>query len=197
MHALPFDDILNKSRREKAEKPQQYYCRDADGGLLMPTNFQLTRDWISMALADWKIAHSAQRDSNFGPCVYHLQQFAEKLTKAAICLFGEEPEPIHFPSKQLRRLQDQKAIIISDEIQKIIVQISALAITLEDERTRPRYGVRHKDRIVPPQEYYSEDIIHLFLEDVKAIASATLKLLMAISEADFEDEIDILKEMIE
>ena len=161
----------------------------------MLTNFQLTRDWINMALADWKVACSSRTERNFGPCVYHLQQFAEKLTKAIVCLFGEEPEPIHFPSKQLRRIKDQQSDKISQDIQKLLIHISTLATTLEDERTRPRYGVRHEARIISPQEYYTEEIVQLLFEDVMAIAEETSNLLAVISRKDFEAEISLLKEI--
>lgn len=161
----------------------------------MPTNFQLTRDWINMAMADWKTACSARNDSNYGPCVYHLQQFAEKLTKAAIWLFGEEPEPIHFPSKQLRRIKDLESKEMPNEAQKILTKIMTLVITLEDERTRPRYGVRHQNGIISPQEYYSEEIITLFFEDVQEIANDLARLLETITTTGFEEEIIVLREV--
>ena len=163
----------------------------------MTTNIQLCKDWIKLSSSDWQIAKSAQREKNIGPCVYHLQQFAEKLVKALICLFAEEPAPSHFPSKQLRKIIDVRVDELSEEVKKAITNIITLATTLEDERTRPRYGIRHKRRIKLPEEYYSEEDIELFFEDCTSIATQLSTVLSKISLKSFEKEIQQLKGVYE
>ena len=58
---------------------------------------------------------------------------------------------------------------LSEKARYIIEEIISVAKSLEDEVTRPRYGVRHADRIILPDELYSVDTVKMFFNDTKFI----------------------------
>ena len=133
-------------------------------------NIKLVSGWLKLALENWRAVKALNCEEHRGACVYHAQQFVEKICKAIIAALGFEPPKAHNPSVEidsiitefkLGRLElklDKKQI-------SILEHISTLSKTLEDERTRPRYGVRHFDTIIPPDEYYSIDQVNMLLED--------------------------------
>jgi len=104
-----------------------------------------------------------------------------RILKSIIVALGFDPPKTHFPSKKLEEiLVDVELgnldLDISPSIRMMIEKIINIARSLEDEVTRPRYGVRHVDRIIHPDDLYSTDIIKLFLNDVKYVLNETLNL---------------------
>jgi len=138
-------------------------------------NIELIKGWIQLALRDWDVVESLNSTVHRGPIIYHIQQFVEKLCKSIIVSLGFEPPKTHFPSKiidsilieiELGNLNLQ----ISKKEQEILEKISSLAKSIEDENVRPRYGIRHLDIIILPDEIYSEDQINLFKKDARYIS---------------------------
>jgi len=48
---------------------------------------------------------------------------------------------------------------------------------LEDEKERPRYGIWHADRLIPPDDLYSETEVELFLNDAIEIGEKVIEFL--------------------
>lgn len=149
-------------------------------------NLRLVEGWIRLALEDWRLIESIDYTRYKGATVYHAQQFVEKLCKAIIAALGFEPPKTHKPSWEIDsiltdiRLGNVK-LSIDSEVIELLEKISALAKTLEDEGTRPRYGVRHRDGIIPPDDYYSIDHVKLLLNDAIYIADLTLMVLTKLN----------------
>ena len=138
------------------------------------------KDWIILALEDYDVVGSLNIHRHRGAIVYHLQQFVEKLCKAVICLYSQEPPRTHRPSTIIDQIiaeAEVGQIRMGREERNILIAISSLAKTFEDEATRPRYGVRHHDRIIPPNKYYSVDQINEFLNDARYLAGLVADLI--------------------
>ncbi len=162
------------------------------------SNLQICKDWLSLTFSDWQSIQSAIKETNKASTMFHIQFLVEKILKSLIILFGKEAEPSHFPSKQLDHIVDKTTIEIENierkKWAKLIKEIAILARTIEDERTRPRYGVRHVSGIVSPETLYSMDTIKLFLEDMKAIVKLTIEFFMFLPFSDkLEDQIKLLE----
>ncbi|HMF32579.1 MAG TPA: HEPN domain-containing protein [Candidatus Lokiarchaeia archaeon] len=157
----------------------------------MVFNFNLCRSWIQLASEDYFTAIDAIAASRRGIAVYHVQQSVEKLCKGLLAFFGREPRANHFPSGELSELLRESDLIAeSAENQNEgelsaektgnsvlllknktqILEIVLLARSIEDEMTRPRYGIRHASGIVLPQEIYTDEQVSSFLEDLRQIA---------------------------
>jgi len=145
-------------------------------------NIEIVNGWLKLAIEDWNAAKRMSIEENRGAIVFHLQQFVEKVTKAIIAALGYEPPKTHNPSRDLENiLLDISAGEIKLDIRREIMNdlkvLISIAKTFEDEKTRPRYGVRHAQRIITPNEYYSPMHVKLFLEDAKFIAKLSYKIL--------------------
>jgi len=148
-------------------------------------NMELTGSWLKLAIEEWKLIEQIDISTNRGSAVYHAQQFVEKLCKAIIAALGFEPPKTHAPSWVIDSIiSDHKLGIINLNLSKQDIyrleQISSLAKTLEDERTRPRYGVRHGNIIVSPNEYYSTDAVKLLLQDAVNISELVYEFLVSL-----------------
>ncbi len=142
--------------------------------------FSLIEGWVDLAISDLKTVSKLSIIEDRGAIVFHLQQCVEKILKAIIVSLGFDPPKTHFPSKKLEEILVEIELgnldlNIDPSARLRIERIISVARTLEDEVTRPRYGVRHADRIILPDELYSTDIIRLFLNDVKYVLSETIK----------------------
>jgi len=149
-------------------------------------NVKLVESWLKLALEDWKLIQSIDYKTHKGAAVYHAQQFVEKLCKAIIAALGFEPPKTHNPSWEIDNiLSDAKLGRLRIKLDKdsidLLEKISAISKTLEDEKTRPRYGVRHGDFIIPPEEYYSIDTVRLLISDSIHIAGYTYDLLLKLN----------------
>ncbi len=138
-------------------------------------NIDLIKGWIQLALNDWSVIKSLDYSVHRGPIVYHLQQFVEKLCKAILIALGFESPKTHFPSRLIDSILidielGHLNIQISRKEKEILEKISSLAKSIEDEGVRPRYGIRHIDLIILPDEIYSEDRVKLFERDARYIA---------------------------
>ena len=138
-------------------------------------NIDLLKGWIQLALKDWDAARSLNVNVHRGPIVYHIQQFVEKLCKAVIVSLGFEPPKTHFPSKIIDSILTEielgnLKLQMTREEKNLLEKISNLAKSIEDENVRPRYGIRHVDLIILPEEIYSKDQIELFERDARYIA---------------------------
>lgn len=145
-------------------------------------NIDLLRGWIKLALQDWEAMRSLNPDLHKGAVVYHMQQFVEKLCKAIIVSLGFEPPKTHFPSKLIDSILidielGNLDIQISRKEKEFLEKISSLAKSIEDENVRPRYGIRHLDVIILPDEIYSKRQIELFEKDARYIAFLASKFL--------------------
>ncbi len=58
----------------------------------------------------------------------------------------------------------------------MLEDVSSIAKTLEDERTRPRYGVPHTGGVTTPNDCYSEGAVRQFIDDARFIAGALARL---------------------
>jgi len=133
------------------------------------SNIQICKDWLSLTASDWQSVNRAVEDKNVASAMFHLQFYVEKLLKSLISIFAKEALTNHFPSKQLNQIIEDETIKIDQENISVIQRIIILSRSLEDERTRPRYGVRHSNRIVSPEEIYTMETIQLFYDDAKTI----------------------------
>ena len=141
----------------------------------------LIEDWIDLAISDLKAVSKLSIIENRGAVVFHLQQCTEKILKAIIVALGFDPPKTHFPSRKLEEILvdvelGNLELDISPGIRTRIERIINIARSIEDEVTRPRYGIRHVDRIIHPYDLYSTDIIKLFLNDIKYVLNETLNL---------------------
>ncbi|MHA1579213.1 MAG: HEPN domain-containing protein [Candidatus Freyarchaeota archaeon] len=154
--------------------------RSVSGVSGMVNNFDIASGWIRLAFEDWRVIGRLSVEENRGAIVYHVQQFVEKLLRAVISVLGFEPRQVHNPSWQLDEiLSDVQLGEIEEKISPddiaLLEDVSSVAKTLEDERTRPRYGVRHASGVTTPNEYYSEDAVRQFLDDARFIAGALVR----------------------
>ncbi len=141
----------------------------------------LVEDWVDLAMSDLKAVSKLSIFENRGAVVFHLQQCTEKILKAIMAALGFDPPKTHFPSRKLEEILvdielGNLELDISPGIRTRIERIINIARSIEDEVTRPRYGIRHVDRIIHPDDLYSTDIIKLFLNDVRYILNETLNL---------------------
>ena len=141
---------------------------------------KLVEGWINLALSDLKVASELNVYSYRGAIVFHLQQCVEKLLKGIIVALGFEPPRTHFPSKKIEEILlevelEKLSVELSDRCRSLLESIINVAKSLEDEVTRPRYGVRHVDRIVLPDELYSIDTVRMFFDDVKFIIEKAIE----------------------
>ena len=135
----------------------------------MVFNFKLCRSWILVAMEDYLTAIDALAASRRGIAVYHIQQSVEKLYKRLLAFFGREPRANHFPSGELNELLRESDTIAEpvenqteegelptiNNVNELLVlknknrvlEIILLARSIEDEMTRPRYGIRHTSHI--------------------------------------------------
>ena len=145
----------------------------------MISNIDQFINWISIAISDLKSAITLYKNGFKASVVYHAQQFAEKICKALIILFGQIPKKTHFPSIYLDGLVEEfrQNNKLSDEEVTILTHIINLASTLEDEKERPRYGIWHADRLIPPDDLYSETEVELFLNDAIEIGEKVIEFL--------------------
>ena len=144
-------------------------------------NYEIAKGWFKLALADWRVVEKLSINENRGAIVYHLQQFVEKLCKGVIAVLGFEPPRTHTPSMEIDRILTDIRIgslrvSVDEETLRDLERLSLLAKTFEDEGTRPRYGVRHVNKIILPDEYYSIDTVRLFIDDAKIIAEIALRI---------------------
>jgi HEPN domain-containing protein len=166
------------------------------------TNAQLCKDWIRMALSDWEsvISHfQLDADKYKGQIVYHIQQFVEKIAKGIISLFGEEPRFTHFPTEQLIKIMNETPLEIEGVERErwigLIKRILVLAEPIEDEGTKPRYGVRLIDQIISPNEYYSIRIVRGYLYNARKISSTLGEFLALLPFSSlFKQEITLLQQ---
>ncbi len=143
-------------------------------------NKKIVIGWLNLAFEDWDAVKKLEISTNKGVIVYHLQQFVEKICKALISALGYEPPKTHSPSRELETILfdiEDKGMNIPKEIFSKIDTLISIARTLEDEKTRPRYGVRHADFIIPPNEYYSRETVEMFFNDAKVIAKLAFDVL--------------------
>ncbi|MGQ4891297.1 MAG: HEPN domain-containing protein [Candidatus Njordarchaeia archaeon] len=157
-------------------------------------NIKLVAGWLKLALEDWKAVKALNCKEHRGACVYHAQQFVEKICKAVIAALGFEPPKSHNPSVEIDSIiTDLKIGSLEIKLDKkqlnVLERISSLSKTLEDERTRPRYGIRHFDTIIPPDEYYSVDQVNMLIEDAAHIANLVW---VFLSELGYCEEIEEL-----
>ncbi len=183
----------------------------------MVSNFNLCLSWIQLAREDFCTAVDAIHSQRRGPAVFHIQQCAEKLCKAILAYFGQEPRKTHFPSGEIRELAakiesdrsrhsesgDEEGTEVLDDdrengveeesleaptsededleqedaIVEILSTITLLTRSIEDEGTRPRYGIRHTNGITLPEKIYSEEDVALFFHDLETIVQKTKELL--------------------
>ncbi len=144
-------------------------------------NEKIVMGWLSLALEDWDVVKNLDFSINKGAIVYHLQQFVEKICKAIILALGYEPPKTHTPSRELESILldiEEKKLNISREIVRKIGILVSIAKTFEDEKTRPRDGVRHVDFIIPPNEYYSRETVEMFFRDAKFVAKLAYEILI-------------------
>ncbi len=139
----------------------------------MTSNGDLFYSWLQMAHNDILVALSLYKSKQWAATIFHLQQAVEKLEKALLTLNGVEPRKTHTPSRDLLRIISSFDI----PIQNILFQIVTLARTIEDEGTRPRYGIRHVNGIKTPQEIYNEENAKEFLADTLQILKLVEQLL--------------------
>ena len=149
-------------------------------------NYEIAKSWFRLALADWRVIEKLDINENRGAIVYHLQQFVEKLCKGILALLGFEPPRTHTPSTEIDRILadiyvGSLRLDVDNETLRDLERLSSLAKTFEDEGTRPRYGVRHANRIILPDEYYSTDTVRLFIDDAKIVAEITFRILRRLN----------------
>lgn len=121
----------------------------------MTTNFQKCKDWMEIAIADANTAFDNYKSSNYYASFYFSQQCNEKLCKSLLILFGKQIKKTHFPTQILQNLLNNDDIpdsLIQDLVKKLIQQ----TLYLEREREIPRYGIEEEDRLIKPQDLYSE-----------------------------------------
>jgi len=125
-------------------------------------NIEMIKGWLKLALLDWRAIEVLSPQEHKGVIIYHAQQFVEKLCKAIISSLGFEPPKTHNPSQIIDDLISsvklgELKLNLEKKVMSIFEHIVSLARTLEDEKTRPRYGIRYLDKIIPPDEFYSID----------------------------------------
>ncbi len=140
----------------------------------------LIKGWIELALNDLKVASELNIYEYRGPIVYHLQQCVEKILKGIIVALGFDPPRTHFPSKKLEEILLEAElgnleIKLSQNCKNLLEAIISVAKSLEDEVTRPRYGVRHADKIILPNELYSTDVVKMYFNDTKFVIEKTIE----------------------
>ncbi|MEQ9714010.1 MAG: HEPN domain-containing protein [Candidatus Asgardarchaeum sp.] len=145
----------------------------------MSSNLDRFSDWVAMAISDLKTALLLYKNRVKAATIFHAQQFAEKICKALMVFFGMTPQMTHFPSKILSKIIDERFMDhkVEEEEKELIDRITSLSSTLEDEKARPRYGVLHADRLIPPDEYYSYLEVQLYINDAFEIAKGFVKLM--------------------
>ncbi|MHA1275847.1 MAG: HEPN domain-containing protein [Candidatus Helarchaeota archaeon] len=121
----------------------------------MTTNFDKIRDWMEIAIADANTALNNYQNENHYASFFFSQQCNEKLCKSLLLLFGKQVQKTHFPTQILQNLISNKDIsdpVVVNLIQKLINQ----TVYLEREREIPCYGIEENERIMKPQDLYSD-----------------------------------------
>ena len=152
------------------------------------SNLQICKDWLSLTASDWQSVTRAIEDENVASAMFHLQFYVEKVLKSIISIFGKEAQASHFPSHQLRQITEDQDLKIESENKEFLHRIIIIARSLEDERTRPRYGVRHSNRIISPDELYSMDTVDLFFNDAILITRLAITFYRTL---DFSDLLEV------
>jgi len=166
----------------------------------MSSNLNQFREWISMAVSDLKSAITLYRNGLKASVVFHAQQFAEKICKALLVIFGEIPVKSHFPSRQLEKIIDDYLLDgkIGSSEKDYLDTIVTLSATLEDEKAKPRYGVFHANKLIKPDDLYSNVEITLFLNDAIVIAKKFIEFLKIKGLHDeMVDLVGILEDLID
>ncbi len=133
-------------------------------------NIQKTRDWMHMALKEFDAALADFKEERNSESIQHAQQCVERIGKSILSFLGFSPEKTHHPSNYIVKeiLQNPEVIksleINQDEI-KYLVDIATLSSPFERQGTMPRYGWETKERIITPDEIYTNEIASVMIKN--------------------------------
>lgn len=126
--------------------------------------------WGKIAINNMKSALILFKNNQKSSVIIMLQQFADKICKSLLSLFGVSAYGMYYPSSDLEDLYDSLEDELDNDSYRTLVRLVELSKTIENEEERPQFGVLHSSKFIIPDEYYSESDVRLFMEDAIKIA---------------------------
>ncbi len=133
-------------------------------------NIQKTRDWLHMALKEFDAALADYKEERNSESIQHAQQCVERIGKSILSFLGFSSEKTHHPSNYIvKEILQNPEVIKSLEINeyeiKYLVDIATLSSPFERQGTMPRYGWETKERIITPDEIYTNEIASVMIKN--------------------------------
>jgi len=133
-------------------------------------NIQKTRDWLHMALKEFDAALADYKEERNSESIQHAQQCVERIGKSILSFLGFSPKKTHHPSNYIVKeiLQNPeviKSIEVNEDEIRYLVDIATLSSPFERQGTMPRYGWETKERIITPDEIYTNDIAAVMIKN--------------------------------